>query len=93
MAEAIKRPDGERTMEELDTAIERAHSTVEGRSPEWDFIGETEGKGGRIHRFYKTGSEYIYTTHFITGRGVITEEEHVFGRKIPSRYRGRIKQW
>ncbi len=93
MLETIKRPDEDRTMEELDTAIEQAYSTLAERSPEWEFIGETEEKAGRIHRYYKNGEEYLYTTHFITGRGVITEEEYVFGRRIPSRYRGRIKQW
>ncbi len=95
MLETIKRPntDSDRTLEELNTAIEQAYSTLEERSPEWEFIGETEGQAGRIHRYYRNGEEYLYTTHFVTGRGVITEEEHVFGRKIPSRYRGRIKQW
>lgn len=70
-------------MEDLNAALAQAWSL----SPEVEsggtYIGSVE-RGERVFQLYKDNAgQYTYKTMFKSPRGLITEEEHIFGRKLP----------
>jgi hypothetical protein len=67
---------------ELEIAKKKAHS-FQGNTSHMNCVGATESKDGRIRMFFRdSNGEYWFTTHFKVGDKIISEEEHVFGRKI-----------
>lgn len=72
---------------ELEIAQKEAFSFL-GSTSHMKCIGAVESKEGRIRVFYKDDNgEYWYTTRFRVGDRIVSEEEYIFGRKLPK------KQW
>ncbi|RDY30165.1 hypothetical protein [Lachnotalea glycerini] len=67
---------------EIEIARKKAFS-IKGSSSGMKYIGYTEDKDGRVSIFYKDANgDYWFESYKRVDGKLITEEEHIFGRKL-----------
>lgn len=72
---------------ELELAHHEAHS-IKGDETGLSYIGSVQ-TGNRIYVYYKAANgQYFYETKFQEAHGIVSEYEHVFGRKEQKGRRG-----
>lgn len=71
---------------ELKKAIEQAYGWT-GDTYSMQLVGATEDKAsGRIRKYYRDADgNYYYKNHYRHGDQIISEEEHIFGKKLNTR--------
>lgn len=79
-------------VKELEIAKQQALS-FQGSTSHMKCIGATESKEGRINMFFKdSNGMYWFTTHYRVGDRILSEEEYIFGRKLPRNKWNRYKK-